>query len=64
MQTRQLTFLQTWCWVIIMATTREMTAMMFRMLSSRSQQSRGLYLGFMILVLLAPICKFGPETEK
>ncbi|EXU98990.1 hypothetical protein X797_007988 [Metarhizium robertsii] len=50
-------FKKTWCWVIIMATTWEMTAMMFRTLSSRSQQSRGLRLGFLILVLLAPICK-------
>ncbi|OAQ59612.1 RTA1 domain-containing protein [Pochonia chlamydosporia 170] len=48
-------FKKTWCWVIIMATIWEMTAMIFRTLSSKNQQSKGLLLVFQIFILLAPL---------
>ncbi|KAJ6438282.1 Protein RTA1-like protein 9 [Purpureocillium lavendulum] len=44
-----------WCWVIIMATIWETTAMTFRSLSSKAQQNDGIYLVFQIFILLAPL---------
>lgn len=47
---------QRWCWVIIMASIWEMMAFIFRALSTKDQQSSGIYLVFQIFILLAPIC--------
>ncbi|RSM01732.1 hypothetical protein CDV31_011205 [Fusarium ambrosium] len=44
-----------WCWVIIMASIWEMMAFIFRALSTKDQQSKGIYLVFQIFILLAPI---------
>ncbi|KAF4975492.1 hypothetical protein FZEAL_7723 [Fusarium zealandicum] len=44
-----------WCWVIIMASIWETMAFVFRALSTRYQQSSGIYLVFQIFILLAPI---------
>lgn len=41
-----------------MATIWEMAAMTFRAISSKNQQSEGIYLVFQIFILLAPLCKF------
>lgn len=49
-----------------MATIWEMMAMIFRTLSSKNQQSKGIYLVFQIFILLAPLCKFsqlGPNAN-
>ncbi|KAM5347803.1 hypothetical protein ACJ41O_007627 [Fusarium nematophilum] len=44
-----------WCWVIIMASIWEMMAFFFRAISTKHQQSTGIYLVFQIFILLAPI---------
>ncbi|KAI8241160.1 putative transcriptional regulatory protein, partial [Colletotrichum sp. SAR 10_96] len=44
-----------WCWVIIMASIWETLAFVFRSLSTRYQQSSGIYLIFQIFILLAPL---------
>ncbi|CAM1511944.1 Fc.00g094570.m01.CDS01 [Cosmosporella sp. VM-42] len=46
---------KTWCWVIIMASLWETMAFVFRALSSKHQQSSGIYLVFQIFILLAPL---------
>ncbi|KAK3944815.1 C6 zinc finger domain protein [Diplogelasinospora grovesii] len=43
------------CWVIVMAGLWETCAFLFRAISSRYQQSTGVYLIFQIFVLLAPL---------
>ncbi|KAL0939984.1 RTA1 domain-containing protein [Colletotrichum truncatum] len=44
-----------WCWVIIMATIWETLAFSFRAISTKFQQSSGVYLVFQIFILLAPL---------
>ncbi|KAK9773421.1 putative RTA1 like protein-domain-containing protein [Seiridium cardinale] len=44
-----------WCWVIIMASIWELCAFTFRAISTRFQQSVGIYLVFQIFILLAPL---------
>ncbi|KAM0284391.1 hypothetical protein ACHAQH_001967 [Verticillium albo-atrum] len=44
-----------WCWVIIMASIWETLALLFRTISTKHQQSSGIYLVFQIFILLAPI---------
>ncbi|CRK28120.1 hypothetical protein BN1708_004557 [Verticillium longisporum] len=44
-----------WCWVIIMASIWETLAFLFRAISTKHQQSSGIYLVFQIFILLAPI---------
>ncbi|KAK2616370.1 hypothetical protein QQS21_000611 [Conoideocrella luteorostrata] len=48
-------FKKTWCWVIMMATIWETTALIFRTLSSKMLQNRPMYMIFEILILFAPL---------
>lgn len=50
------------CWVVIMAGIWETMAFMFRAISTKNQQSVGVYLVFQIFILLAPLCKL-PSTH-
>ncbi|CAJ2504720.1 Uu.00g121140.m01.CDS01 [Anthostomella pinea] len=43
------------CWVIVMATVWETMAYVFRAVSTRQQQSTGIYLVFQIFILLSPL---------
>ncbi|KAK7413770.1 hypothetical protein QQX98_007337 [Neonectria punicea] len=44
-----------WCWVIIMASTWEVLAFVFRTASIKNPQNSGIYLVFQIFILLAPL---------
>ncbi|KAH7150291.1 RTA1 like protein-domain-containing protein [Dactylonectria estremocensis] len=44
-----------WCWVIIMAGIWETLAFLFRAVSTKDPQNRGIYLVFQIFILLAPL---------
>ncbi|TPX16968.1 uncharacterized protein E0L32_003530 [Thyridium curvatum] len=46
---------KSFCWVIIMAGIWETAAFTFRSLSTRNQQSQGIYLVYQIFILLAPL---------
>ena len=49
---------QGFCWVIIMASVWETMAFTFRAISTKYQQSTGVYLVFQGFILLAPLCEF------
>lgn len=55
---------QAWCWVIIMASIWETLAFLFRAISTKHQQSSGIYLVFQIFILLAPICEYPIPHRK
>lgn len=47
-----------------MASIWEMTAMLFRTLSSKRQQNEGIYLVFQIFILLAPLCQWASTNNQ